>query len=114
RPTDSGSLSRLLYPQGRRSFEQISFHPQPSVLLAQLGQLSPLRRGDPGSFTSIDAGLAHPVPQRALTDTQAAGHVDDRAALSITNATASRLNSSGVNERRDLVGSRSITDMVTS
>jgi hypothetical protein len=60
---------------------QISFHPQPSVLFAQLGQLGFLRRGEAGSLTSIDAGLTHPVPQRALTDTETAGNVDDQAAL---------------------------------
>jgi hypothetical protein len=54
---------------------------QPSVLLAQLGQLGPFRCRHPGPFTTIDARLANPVPQRALTDPQTRSHINDRAPI---------------------------------
>jgi hypothetical protein len=65
----------------RCSFEQISFHPQAGVLPPQLGQLGPLRRGHPGALAPVDAGLAHPAPQRAVADAQSNGHVDDLIAI---------------------------------
>jgi hypothetical protein len=59
----------------------ISFHPQPRVLLAQLGQLGPLRGGQTGAFAPVGAGLGDPVPQPALADAEAAGDIDDPVAV---------------------------------
>src|SRR3954452_10818825 len=61
--------------------EEVSFHPQPGVLPAQLRQLGLLRRRQTRAFASIRAGLTDPVPQRALTDTETLRYLDDPIAL---------------------------------
>ena len=57
-PTGNGSLSQLLHPKGRRSFEQLTLLAQPKVLPAQLGQLGPLAGRHSLALAAVDARLA--------------------------------------------------------
>ena len=110
----SGSLSRLLHPESRRSFEQVTLHAQPR-------QFGPLTGRETLVFATVDARLTHrfprfdsPIPKLRVID----------AILrpsSSTNATASALNSFG-NDLRVRPGGNTgpdrlcscITDMATS
>ena len=115
-PHYSGSLSRLLHPEGRRSFEQLTLHLQLGAAPPQPGQLGALLSGQTRLLAAVDAGLTHPVAQVRLTDPQIPGHMGHRLrSPSNTSATASALNSF-VNRRLVLPDGLlcSITFMVTS
>ena len=50
-------------------------------LLAELHQLATVITTQPGTLTSFDLLQSNPVPERALTDSERLGHVDDLAIL---------------------------------
>src|SRR5829696_9826663 len=71
RHSGSGSRCRLLLdPEGDGSFEQITLHPQPSVLALQLPQPRLLVSRQPVLLATVDAVLANPVPQGRVVDTK--------------------------------------------
>src|SRR4029453_13361029 len=79
----SGSASRcrlLLDPEGDGSFEQITLHPQPGVLALQLPQPGLLIAGQAVLLATVDAVLAHPIPQGRVVDAQLPGDLGDRPA----------------------------------
>src|SRR5215203_3001068 len=81
RHSGSGSRCRLLLdPEGDGSFEQITLHPQPSVLALQLPQPRLLVSRQPVLLATVDAVLANPVPQGRVVDTKLTGDLGDRPA----------------------------------
>src|SRR5215216_2331051 len=79
----SGSASRcrlFLDPEGDGSFEQVTLHPQPSVLALQLPQPRLLVAGQPVLLATVDAILTHPIPKGGVVDAQLAGDLGDRPA----------------------------------
>src|SRR5215211_6758059 len=81
RHSGSGSRCRLfLDPEGDGSFEQITLHPQPSVLALQLPQPRLLITRQPVLLATVDAVLADPVPQGRVVDAKLTGDLGDRPA----------------------------------
>src|SRR5919107_3287603 len=81
RHSGSGSRCRLLLdPEGHGSFEQVTLHPQPSVLALQLPQPRLLVAGQPVLLATVDAVLPHPVAQRRVVDPKLPGDLGDRPA----------------------------------
>src|SRR5215211_4399563 len=79
----SGSGSRwplLLDTEDDGSFEQLTLHPQPSVLPLQLPQPRLLVACQPVLLATVDAVLANPVPQGRVVDAKLPGDFGDRPA----------------------------------
>src|SRR4029453_2783285 len=72
--------STSLYPEGHGSFEQITLHPQASVLTLERSQPGLLLGGQPLLLATVDAVLTYPVAQRGVVDPQLPGDRGDRSA----------------------------------
>ncbi len=107
RRTRSGSrCRRLLDPEGQRSFEQISFHPQLRILGPQLGEVGALigsisPRASPRSMRSWPTQF--PSVPRSRRPQRATSAIERSSSSTI--ATASRRNSGGYFEGRPTLDS---------
>src|SRR4029453_12336060 len=81
RHSGSGSRCRRLGdPEGDGSFEQVTLHPQPSVVALQLPQPRLLLAREPVLLATVDAVLTHPVAKGRVVDAKLTGDLGDRPA----------------------------------